>query len=142
MKDTFYITKIHRSVNFAVYALLFLLFAYLCYAAFFFAGIIHANNKVLLAEGYYLVKHDEKAWSICDSDNRLIIGPGVVEYAVYNEALIIGKAINYTNLSFTAPGMFMINTQSGEVISGLSKEKWETLLESRGVHDKVKFRHP
>ena len=118
-----------------------LLFFILCAAVFMSFLMGPSNNERSLSRGYSLIA-DHGSWEICDYDDIVVLGPGVVRYSVYDKTLITGEVVNSDDRSDSIPGMFMIDMQTRKIYQGLNERKWSTLLRSYGIFEKPRMKHP
>jgi hypothetical protein len=118
-----------------------LLFFILCVAVFISFLIGPSNHERSLSRGYSLIA-DHGSWEICDYDDIVLVGPGIVRYAVYDKTLITGEAVKSDGESDSIAGMFVIDMQTRKVYQGLDERKWSTLLSSYGIFEKPRMKHP
>lgn len=93
------------------------------------------ESEVNLGNGYKYVQLDGRAYAISNKDNRMVVDPNVIRYKVIG-TYVVGERTN-ANIDERLSkkfGYFILNTQDGQLIEGLSKRKFESVLRGRNLN--------
>lgn len=108
------------------------------------AILVIVGCPVTLPNGYEL-EHRDGAYRLVDGDGRQRLCAAEIELSITSD-LVVGRSEvaglpDYDQAGSVA-GFLIVDTRTGVVVQGLTKEKWSRWLSDQGIEEPPSLRHP